>query len=74
MRTQADRDDDLAIGRELERKDAEIGRLRLWIRRIDNINDNPARFSTEIDQACIDALAGKPMVGLITVQQKAPEK
>lgn len=28
MRTQADRDDDLAIGRELERKDAEIERLR----------------------------------------------
>ena len=28
MRTQADRDDDLAIGRELERKDAEIDRLR----------------------------------------------
>lgn len=27
-RTQADRDDDLAIGRELERKDAEIDRLR----------------------------------------------
>ena len=28
MRTQADRDEDLAIGRELERKDAEIERLR----------------------------------------------
>ncbi len=28
MRTQADRDDDLAIGRQLERKDAEIDRLR----------------------------------------------
>lgn len=28
MRTQADRDDDLRIGRELERKDAEIDRLR----------------------------------------------
>lgn len=28
MRTQVDRDDDLAIGRELERKDAEIERLR----------------------------------------------
>lgn len=28
MRTQADRDDDLAIGRELERKDAEIERLK----------------------------------------------
>lgn len=28
MRTQADRDDDLAIGRELESKDAEIDRLK----------------------------------------------
>lgn len=28
MRTQADRDDDLAIGREFERRDAEIDRLR----------------------------------------------
>lgn len=28
MRTQADRDDDLAIGRDLERKDAEIDRLK----------------------------------------------
>lgn len=28
MRTQADRDADLAIGRELERKDTEIDRLR----------------------------------------------
>lgn len=27
-RTQADRDEDLALGRELERKDAEIERLR----------------------------------------------
>ena len=43
----------------------EIERLRLWIRRIDNINDDPARFSKEIDQACIDALAGKPMIGAI---------
>jgi len=39
--------------------------MQLWIRRVDNINDDPARFSTEIDQACIDALAGKPMIGLI---------
>lgn len=28
MRTQADRDEDLALGRELERKDAEIARLQ----------------------------------------------
>lgn len=49
---------------------AEIERLRLWIRRIDNINDDPSCFSTEIDRACIDALAGKPMVGKITINQQ----
>jgi Fe-S-cluster formation regulator IscX/YfhJ len=49
----------------LAAKDVEIERLRLWIRRIDNINDDPARSSKEIDQACVDALAGKSMVGLI---------
>jgi hypothetical protein len=43
----------------------EIERLRLWIRRIDNINDDPAHFSKEIDDACRDALAGKPMTGKI---------
>ena len=31
MRTQSDRDDDLAIGRQLERKDAEIDRLRFGL-------------------------------------------
>lgn len=31
-RTQKDRDEDLALGRELERKDAEIDRLRRIIR------------------------------------------
>lgn len=57
---------------------AEINRLRLWIRRIDNINDNPAKFSTEIDRACADARAGLPMTGRIdagleifTEEQKA---
>jgi hypothetical protein len=44
---------------------AEIDRLKLWIRRIDNINDDPAHFSKEIDDACREALAGKPMTGKI---------
>lgn len=53
-------------------KDAadEIERLQLWIRRIDNINDDPARFDVNIDRACIDALAGKPMIGAISVDQQ----
>lgn len=34
MRTQADHDDDLRIGRELERKDAEIERLRRSLQKI----------------------------------------
>lgn len=34
-RTQADRDDDLAIGRELERKDAKIDKLTTALRRLD---------------------------------------
>lgn len=49
---------------------AEIERLRLWVRRIENINDDPARFSTEIDHACIEALAGKPMTGLVNAYQQ----
>jgi len=49
----------------IDELEAENERLRLWLRRIDNINDDPAHFSKEIDQACIDALAGKPMVGKI---------
>jgi len=44
---------------------AEVERLKLWIRRIDNINDDPACFNREIDQACRDALAGRPMTGRI---------
>ena len=48
----------------------EIERLRLWIRRIDNINDEPSRFSTEIDRACIDALAGKPVTGMVTLHEQ----
>lgn len=42
MRTQADRDEDLALGRELERKDAQIDRLRwlLWIAVLDFEADN----------------------------------
>jgi hypothetical protein len=48
----------------------EIDRLRLWVRRIDNINDDPSHFSTQIDRACIDALAGKPMIGAVTINEQ----
>jgi len=43
----------------------EITRLELWLRRIDNINDDPSCFNKEIDDAVRDALAGKPMIGRI---------
>jgi hypothetical protein len=49
----------------------EIDRLRLWIRRIDNINDSPAQFSKEVDDACADALSGKPMRGLIDARPRS---
>jgi hypothetical protein len=55
------------IGNDPDSLRREIERLRLWIRRIENINDDPAHFSKEIDDACADAIAGKPMVGKITV-------
>jgi hypothetical protein len=58
----------MAYDQQLANALKEIERLRLWIRRIDNINDDPARFSKEIDQACIDALAGKAMIGLINAK------
>lgn len=45
-RTQADRNADLAIGRELERKDAEINRLRNWLECIEQTTNDEiiARF------------------------------
>lgn len=55
------------VANRMEAKDAEIERLRLWIRRIDNINDEPGHFSQAIDRACADAFAGKPMTGRINV-------
>jgi hypothetical protein len=36
-------------------------RLRGWIRRIDSVNDNPARFMTDIDDYCRSALSGEPL-------------
>jgi hypothetical protein len=33
-------------------------RLRAWVKRIDAINDNPADFNVEIDNACTAALRG----------------
>jgi hypothetical protein len=33
-------------------------RLRAWVKRIEAINDNPADFNVEIDNACAAALRG----------------
>lgn len=44
----------------------EVERLRMWIARLDNINDSPAVFNKEIDEACRDALEGKAMTGRIS--------
>lgn len=44
---------------------AEVKRLRMWIARIININDEPAHFNKEIDDACMEALEGKPPHGKI---------
>lgn len=45
MGTQADRDFDLSTGRDIERKDAEIARLRKGIRDfLDGDYDNPRRY------------------------------
>jgi len=50
----------------------EIDRLRLWVRRIENINDDPSCFNAEIDAACRAAFHGLPMNGKINVQLPAP--
>ena len=52
------------------RNRAEVERLRLWIRRIDNINDDPACFNKEIDEACAAALRGDPCRGRIRVTEQ----
>lgn len=55
MRTQADRDDDLAIGRQLERKDAEIDRLRAVLTNIVACTHRP----NPTDLSRIDVAPGK---------------
>lgn len=54
MRTQADRDEDLALGRELERKDAEIERLKETITKafgnLDVALSAPADVTAENDR------------------------
>lgn len=51
----------------------EIDRLLLWIRRIENINDDPACFNDDIDRACREAFHGMPMNGKInTLLPDAP--
>jgi hypothetical protein len=62
----------VSYARSLERENE---RLRLWVRRIENINDDPSCFNVEIDRACRAAWHGLPMNGKINVDlPAAPEK
>lgn len=56
----------------LAAKDAEIAQLRLWVRRIENINDSPATYNSDIDRACRGALYGEPMNGKINAELPPP--
>lgn len=49
----------------------EIERLRGWIRRIDNINDNPSHYSSGIDAACACAYRGEVNTGMVDYPPKS---
>lgn len=78
MRTQADRNEDLAIGRELERKDAEIDRMRAALEdaRRDMISVRPQRGSKSPKRlilgnaiARVEAALGYSATGELTPDQ-----
>jgi hypothetical protein len=56
MRTQAERDFDLSIGREIERKDAEIARLRAAL---EIIAGSPDRLQALQARAALDNIGAK---------------
>ena len=45
----------------------EIKRLRACIERIDSINDSPATFNTEINEAIANAIAGHGQIGFRSI-------
>lgn len=45
----------------------EITRIKTWIRRIENVNDNPSRFHDDIDDYCRAALSGEPPRPEVTI-------
>lgn len=65
-RTQKDRDEDLALGRELERKDAEIERLRAVI---DEIHVLAGRQGPENDIEALNQIEATAAAALLYQQQ-----